>query len=114
LRAGRPLARPARSCFCLAVTYHGRKAPPYRPAQRGRRLTMRRDLWNTYAMTGYTHDVAQDQASAGGCHYYQVRRGTSGWQRRIRQANGDHEAYGPVAPISEADGEAAFATAQTY
>ena len=39
LRAGRPLARPARSCFCLAVTYHGRKAPPQAPgAHRGYRL----------------------------------------------------------------------------
>lgn len=75
-------------------------------------MTIRRDRWNTYATYGYTFDAANDQASAGGVHHHQVRRGAAGWQARIRQSNGRHAACGPVSPISDADGEAYFAMAQ--
>lgn len=73
---------------------------------------MRKSTWNTYAITGYSYDVANDQRSAGGVHLHQVRKTNSGWQTRIEQSNGQHSSYGSVSPISEADGEAYFATAQ--
>ncbi len=72
---------------------------------------MRKSTWNTYKTRGYTHDVANDQASAGGVHHHQVRKTASGWQVRIVQSNGRHVAYGPVSPVSDEDGEAYFATA---
>lgn len=74
---------------------------------------MKATLWNTYATRGYTHDVANDQASSGGVHHHQVRKAKSGWQKRIVQSNGKHSAYGPVEPVSDAEGEAAFETALT-
>lgn len=73
---------------------------------------MRKSTWNTYRITGYTYDVANDQASAGGVHEHQVRRTKSGWQTRILQSNGRHSSFGPVSPLSDAEGEALFATAQ--
>jgi hypothetical protein len=73
---------------------------------------MKNTTWNTYATTGYTHDVAQDQRSAGGVHHHQIRRAKIGWMKRIRQINGSHSATGPVCAVSDADGSAAFATAQ--
>lgn len=76
--------------------------------------TISRTTWNTYATTGYAHDVAQDQASAGGVHLHQVRRTRGGWQKRICQSNGQHRSYGPVEPVSDADGEALFARAERY
>ncbi len=75
-------------------------------------MSSRKSTWTTYATTGYTHDAANDQASAGGVHHHQVRRTRRGWQSRICQSNGRHIAYGPVEPIDEADGEAKFATAK--
>jgi len=71
--------------------------------------------WNTYHLTGYTRDVANDQASAGGVHLHQVRRTRGGhWQARICQSNGRHRAYGPVESITEAEGLAYFARAESY
>lgn len=67
--------------------------------------------WNSYRTTCYTHDVANDQASAGGVHHHEVRLAKGGWQYRIRQSNGLHESYGHVESISDADGEAKFAEA---
>ena len=75
---------------------------------------MRRTTWNTYRYTGYTYDVANDQRSAGGCHYHQVRKGPEGWQYRIRQANMGHESFGPVHVIDAAEGEAKFEQARRY
>ena len=75
---------------------------------------MKSTTWNTYRTTGYTHDVAQDQRSAGGVHHHQVRRTKSGWQKRIKQSNGNHTSYGETTPMTDADGEAAYATAQKY
>ena len=74
--------------------------------------TIRKNAWNTYATTGYTHDVANDQASAGGVHLHQVRKGKSGWQKRICQSNGHHQSYGKVEAVSDKDGEAFFARAE--
>lgn len=76
--------------------------------------TIRATTWNTYRVTGYTHDVANDQASAGGVHLHQVRKSNSGWQYRVCQSNGSHRAYGPVDVISDEDGEAKFEMAKTY
>ncbi len=76
--------------------------------------TIRKTTWNTYRMSGYTHDVANDQRSAGGVHLHQVRHTVSGWQKRIEQSNGSWSAYGPVESISDADGESHFETAKNY
>lgn len=74
----------------------------------------RRDVWTVYATTGYTHDVANDQRSAGGVHHHEVRRTKRGWQTRVCQSNGRHTSYGPVRDIDDAEGEAAWAKAATY
>lgn len=76
---------------------------------------MSRATWTTYAVRGYTHDVANDQRSAGGVHLHQVRRTRKGyWQRRILQSNGSWSAAGQVTPITPAEGEALWATAEQY
>ena len=75
-------------------------------------MAIRKSTWTTYATTGYTHDVANDQASAGGVHHHQVRKTKYGWQERICQSNGRHESYGEVSPISDEEGEAHYATAE--
>lgn len=72
---------------------------------------MRKSTWNTYATYGYSHDVANDQESAGGVHHSQVRHHNGQWQQRICQSNGRHVAYGPVAPINDVDGKAYYSTA---
>jgi len=72
----------------------------------------RRSTWNTYATYGFSYDVANDQASAGGIHEHQVRLSVEGWQKRILQANGRHTAYGSVIPISAESGEAFYAIVQ--
>lgn len=78
------------------------------------KATIRKSAWNTYAMSGYTHDVSGDQASAGGVHLYQVRKAAVGWQKRICQSNGKHKSYGAVEAISDVEGEALYARAETY
>lgn len=75
---------------------------------------MKNTNWNTYRTTGYTHDVAQDQRSAGGVHHHQIRKTKSGWQKRIEQSNGRWTAAGPATPVDDAEGEALFETARTY
>ncbi len=72
---------------------------------------LNKSTWNTYHTSGYTHDVANDQASAGGVHLHQVRKTRHGWQHRVYQSNGQHGAAGPVSLIDESEGEAHFATA---
>lgn len=73
---------------------------------------MRKTAWNTYRIMGYSHDVANDQRSAGGVHAHEVRKTASGWQKRIRQSNGRFTSYGPTEAVSDADGESMFAEAQ--
>jgi hypothetical protein len=73
---------------------------------------LRKTTWNTYARAGYTHDVANDQASAGGVHLYQVRWTKSGWERRILQSNGRHSASSPVETLTDTAGESYFKRAQ--
>lgn len=75
-------------------------------------MKTRKDRWNTYDTRGYTYDVANDQASAGGVHLHQVRRSRNGWRRRILQSNGNHQAAGTVQNIEDAEGEALFAQAE--
>lgn len=60
--------------------------------------------WNSYYVGGYTHDVANDQSSAGGVHLHQIRKTVKGWQRRICQSNGKHQAYSTIENISDAEG----------
>lgn len=74
---------------------------------------MKKSTWNTYCVTGYTTNVANDQASAGGVVYAQVRKGPAGWQKRLCRANGAHRAYGAYEAISDAEGEAFFERAKT-
>lgn len=75
---------------------------------------IRKTTWNTYRLTGFSHDVANDQASAGGVHLLQVRCHRGFWQHRVCQSNGIHQAYSQVEVIDDADGEAKFASAQQY
>ena len=75
---------------------------------------MKNTTWNTYKTTGYTHDVAQDQRSAGGVHHHQVRKTKAGWQKRIEQTNGTATSFGVVQSISDADGVAAFEMAKKH
>jgi len=74
----------------------------------------RKDKWNSFAMRGYSHDVANDQTSAGGTHTHQVKKTKAGWLVRIRQSNGSHTAYSQSWPVSDLEGEAAFESAKTY
>lgn len=73
---------------------------------------MRNTTWNTYKITGYTHDVAQDQRSAGGVHLHQVRKTKEGWQKRICQSNGRHKSLGGVSVLTDAEGAAAYEAAK--
>lgn len=72
---------------------------------------IKKTTWNTYASCCYTHDVANDQASAGGVHLHQIRHHHGHWQTRICQSNGQHQSYSDVSPVDPAAGEACFATA---
>ena len=76
--------------------------------------TMKNTTWNTYRTTGYTHDVAQDQRSAGGVHHHQIRKTKSGWQKRIKQTNGRYSSVSETQTISDAEGAAAFETAKSF
>lgn len=73
---------------------------------------MRSSTWNTYRVSGYTHDVANDQRSAGGVHLHQVRRTKSGWQERVKQSNGRFASFGAVRAIADREGEVYFAKAR--
>ncbi len=77
------------------------------------RIPMNSNKWNTWKTVGYSYDVAQDQASAGGVHHHQIKLGKAGWMSRICQSNGNHESHGPVVPIPAALGEAHFEQAQS-
>ena len=72
--------------------------------------------WNTYAVTGYTHDVANDTASQGGVHIHQVKRlsATGIWLKRVVQSNGRHIAYGHVVPVTAEEGQALYEEAKAY
>lgn len=73
---------------------------------------MKSTNWNTYKTRLYTYDVAQDQASAGGVHHHQVRKAKSGWETRILQTNGTHEAAGKFEEVSDEVGRALFEQAK--
>lgn len=75
---------------------------------------MKNTTWTTYRTSGYTHDVAQDQRSAGGVHHHQVRKTKSGWQTRIEQTNGRFTSFSEVKSVSDSEGAALYATAKTY
>jgi hypothetical protein len=76
--------------------------------------SIRKNVWNTYQTTGYTHDVANDQSSAGGVHLYQVRLHRGAWQTRVKQSNGSHVAYGPTHDVDIADGLDCFERAKRH
>ena len=77
-----------------------------------RQYTLSRRAWNTYGISGYTHQVGHDCRATGGVHLHQVRLGRAGWQRRTVDSTGRYESAGPVTPVNDADGEALFATAR--
>lgn len=64
--------------------------------------------WNTYYTGCYTHDVANDQRSAGGVHLHQIKKDKSGWQKRICQSNGKHQSYSKIEKLSEGEGQERF------
>lgn len=76
-------------------------------------MKLKNTTWNTYRITGYTYDVANDQRSAGGVHLHQVRKTKSGWQARIEQSNGKFTSFSGVLEISDEEGQAAFETAKS-
>ena len=55
----------------------------------------------TYRTPGYAHDVADDQASAGGVHHHCVRSTMSGFFKVIVQSNGNHQAESEPEKITE-------------
>jgi hypothetical protein len=75
--------------------------------------TLRKSSWNTYRVCGYTYDVANDQASAGGVHLKQVRLNKGEWQYRICQSNGNHTSYSETEVISIEDGLQKFEQAKS-
>jgi len=75
--------------------------------------TLRKSSWNTYRTSGYTYDVANDQASAGGFHLKQVRLHKGAWQYRICQSNGTHQSYSETEGISSEDGLQKFEQAKS-
>ena len=57
--------------------------------------------YTTVLTRGYTHDVANDQASAGGVHLTQIRKtATGGWFKRIKQSNGRFSAVSNTESIT--------------
>jgi hypothetical protein len=76
-------------------------------------MKLKNTTWNTYRITGYTYDVANDQRSAGGVHLHQVRKTRSGWQKRILQSNGRFSASSEVKEVSNQEGQTAFETAKS-
>jgi hypothetical protein len=77
-------------------------------------MKMRRDTWTTYRVSGYTHALTQDQASAGGVILHQVRRTKRGWQKRAVQSNGNHSSATDPSDVADAEGEAAWEAAKKY
>ena len=61
--------------------------------------------YTTVLTRGYTHDVANDQRSAGGVHLTQIRKTTDGWMMRIKQSNGRHSAMSPAKRITEQEAQ---------
>lgn len=74
---------------------------------------MNKSTWNTYAVYGYTFQAGTDPRATGGVHLHQVRKGKAGWMRRVVDSNGRYQSAGRAVPISEADGEANYATAKS-
>jgi len=75
--------------------------------------TIRKSVWNTYSITGYTHQVGDDARATGGVHLHQVRRGKKGWVRRTVDSNGRFTSAGRVESIDDAEGERMFAMAES-
>lgn len=73
---------------------------------------MRRDVWTTYRTTGYTHQVGTDPRATGGVHFHQVRKTSTGWQKRIIESNGRYESTSPIQQLDAAEGERYFALAR--
>lgn len=75
-------------------------------------MTLRRRAWNTYCISGYTHQVGDDPRATGGVHLHQVRLSRSGWQRRTVDSNGRWASPGPIEGLPDDQGEALFARAE--
>lgn len=76
---------------------------------------LRKDVWTTYRMRAYSHAITQDQQSAGGVIYSQVRcTRRTGWQIRQVQSNGRYSSEALPLDVSDAEGEEAWKMAQTY
>ena len=71
---------------------------------------MKKSNWNTYKITGFTHQVGTDPRATGGVHLHQVRKHKTGWQRRTVDSNGRYTSAGMVETLSPAEGNAKFAS----
>lgn len=75
--------------------------------------SFRRDQWNTYAVTGYTHQVGTDPRATGGVHLHQIKRLRSTWAKRIVDSTGRFASPGEVTPVDVATGECLFERAKS-
>lgn len=73
---------------------------------------MRKNTWNTYGITGYTHQVGTDPRATGGVHLHQIRLGKVGWVARTVDSNGRYTSAGPASPVSREEGEALYQRAK--
>lgn len=74
---------------------------------------MNKREWNTYDITGYTHQRGTDQRATGAVHLHQVKQTVSGnWQRRAVDSNGRFKSAGPVQKLSRAEGEQLYSQAE--
>jgi hypothetical protein len=71
---------------------------------------MRKSKWNTYKICCYTHQVGTNPMATGWVHVHSVRHTSAGWQTRISDSNGLWLSHGRVRSVSDADGEALYAS----
>jgi len=73
----------------------------------------RRSVWNTYRTLEYVYDVAGDEPRQEYLQLHQVRRLKTGWQTRVleMETDGSAQTPGPIEAITDAEGEAHYATA---
>lgn len=62
--------------------------------------------FRTVQTRAFTHDVTNDQASAGGVHHVQIRRTPYGWEKRIKQSNGRFFSYSHIQGLTDSEARA--------
>jgi hypothetical protein len=75
-------------------------------------MKLRKDMWNTYETSGYTHQHGTDPRATGGVHCHQIKRYSYGWYCRVIDVNFCFESAGPSEHISNEEGEKLFVLAK--